>query len=185
MRRRREGHGKEGECCGRHGALQVIDHEHMDSGARLADGRGCPATHSPGWCGSPQKRCRCPPTQLPGGRGVPKPGAQDPSGHTPTRRTGRQARTTQTGGIWATGEPRGARAASPETWRRSTNSTLMSPASSSWTSRAADEATVHAVMAGLGEAWATSGITPVRREPGAPGVKARVYADIRCPGSMM
>ncbi|MGW0316099.1 DUF6207 family protein [Streptomyces flavidovirens] len=50
---------------------------------------------------------------------------------------------------------------------------------------AADEATVLAVMADLGEWWATSGIAPVHREPGVPGVKARVYADIRRPGSMM
>ncbi|MGW7052927.1 DUF6207 family protein [Streptomyces sp. NPDC054887] len=50
---------------------------------------------------------------------------------------------------------------------------------------AADEATVHAVMASLGEWWATSGVAPVRREPGVPGVKARVYADIRRPGAMM
>ncbi|MBT2401225.1 hypothetical protein J7E89_36115 [Streptomyces sp. ISL-100] len=50
---------------------------------------------------------------------------------------------------------------------------------------AADEATVHAVMAGLGEWWATAGVAPVRREPGVPGVKARIYADIRRPGTMM
>ncbi|MEN8655479.1 DUF6207 family protein [Streptomyces sp. 21So2-11] len=46
---------------------------------------------------------------------------------------------------------------------------------------AADEATAHAVMASLEQWWATSGITPVRREPGTPGVSARVYADIRRP----
>ncbi|GAA1549066.1 DUF6207 family protein [Streptomyces albidochromogenes] len=50
---------------------------------------------------------------------------------------------------------------------------------------AADEATVHAVMTDLGEWWATSGITSVRCEPGAPGVKAREYVDIRRPGTMM
>ncbi|MEU2856803.1 DUF6207 family protein, partial [Streptomyces syringium] len=42
-----------------------------------------------------------------------------------------------------------------------------------------DEATVHAVMAALEQRWATSGIGPVRREPGEPGVKARIYADLR------
>ncbi|MFF8919161.1 DUF6207 family protein [Streptomyces sp. NPDC015032] len=45
---------------------------------------------------------------------------------------------------------------------------------------AADEETAHAVMAELEQWWATSGITPVRSEPG-PGVRARVYADIRRP----
>ncbi|MBT2526992.1 hypothetical protein J7E91_16565 [Streptomyces sp. ISL-99] len=48
-----------------------------------------------------------------------------------------------------------------------------------------EEVTVHAVMAGLGEWWATSGVAPVRREPGVPGVKARIYADIRRLGTMM
>ncbi|MFF1918173.1 DUF6207 family protein [Streptomyces sp. NPDC058239] len=42
---------------------------------------------------------------------------------------------------------------------------------------AANEATAHAVMAKLEQRWATSGIMLVRREPGAQGVKARVYAD--------
>jgi hypothetical protein len=46
---------------------------------------------------------------------------------------------------------------------------------------AADEATARAAMASLEQWWATSGITPVRREPGAPGVKTRVFADIRRP----
>ncbi|MET8680949.1 DUF6207 family protein [Streptomyces sp. NPDC004647] len=46
-----------------------------------------------------------------------------------------------------------------------------------------DEATAKAVMAKLEQHWATSGITAVRREPGAPGVKARVYADIRRSGT--
>lgn len=45
---------------------------------------------------------------------------------------------------------------------------------------AANEETAHAVMAELEQWWATSGITPVRREPGVPGI-ARVYADIRRP----
>ncbi|MGW1659066.1 DUF6207 family protein [Streptomyces atratus] len=44
---------------------------------------------------------------------------------------------------------------------------------------AADETTAHAVMAELEQWWATSGIMPVQREPGTPGVKARIYADIR------
>ncbi|MEU0957780.1 DUF6207 family protein [Streptomyces niveus] len=35
-----------------------------------------------------------------------------------------------------------------------------------------DEATAHAVMAALDRLWATSGITPARREPGVPGVRA-------------
>ncbi|MFC8827388.1 DUF6207 family protein [Streptomyces sp. NPDC057137] len=48
---------------------------------------------------------------------------------------------------------------------------------------APDEATAHAVMAQLEQLWATSGITPVRREPGVPGVHARVHADIRRPGA--
>ncbi|MFF8618121.1 DUF6207 family protein [Streptomyces sp. NPDC015350] len=46
---------------------------------------------------------------------------------------------------------------------------------------AADKETAHAVMVWLEQQWATSGITPVRSEPGVPGVRARVYADIRQP----
>ncbi|MEW1724723.1 DUF6207 family protein [Streptomyces sp. NPDC093109] len=42
-----------------------------------------------------------------------------------------------------------------------------------------DEATVVAVMTALDGMWATSGLVPVRREPAEPGVRARVYADIR------
>ncbi|AXE27962.1 hypothetical protein C0216_30675 (plasmid) [Streptomyces globosus] len=45
-----------------------------------------------------------------------------------------------------------------------------------------DEDTVRAVMASLEERWATSGIGPVRRDPGEPGVRARVYADVLRPG---
>ncbi|WP_406387258.1 DUF6207 family protein [Streptomyces sp. NBC_00887] len=44
---------------------------------------------------------------------------------------------------------------------------------------AADEPTARAAMAALEQHWVTSGIGPVRREPGAPGVKARIYADTR------
>ncbi|WP_344493032.1 DUF6207 family protein [Streptomyces enissocaesilis] len=44
--------------------------------------------------------------------------------------------------------------------------------------------TARAVMAELEQRWATSGITPVRREPGTPGMKVRVYADIRRPATM-
>lgn len=44
---------------------------------------------------------------------------------------------------------------------------------------AADEDTAHALMDGLQQLWATSGITPTRREPGQPGVRARVHAHIR------
>ncbi|MEV6726743.1 DUF6207 family protein [Streptomyces xanthochromogenes] len=47
---------------------------------------------------------------------------------------------------------------------------------------AKDEDTVRAVLVGLSERWATSGIVPVRRGPGEPGVKARIYADILRPG---
>ncbi|MER6782212.1 MULTISPECIES: DUF6207 family protein [unclassified Streptomyces] len=39
-----------------------------------------------------------------------------------------------------------------------------------------DEDTVRAVMATLEERWATSGIGPVRSDPGEPGVRARIYA---------
>jgi hypothetical protein len=49
---------------------------------------------------------------------------------------------------------------------------------------AADEATVKAVMYEPEWIWAPSGIGRVRREPGKPGVKARVYADVRRPGSL-
>ncbi|SCK54074.1 hypothetical protein YUYDRAFT_07088 [Streptomyces sp. ScaeMP-e48] len=43
---------------------------------------------------------------------------------------------------------------------------------------AADEDTAHALMDGLQQLWATSGITPTRREPGQPGVHARIHAHI-------
>ncbi|MFB7852368.1 DUF6207 family protein [Streptomyces sp. NPDC056053] len=46
---------------------------------------------------------------------------------------------------------------------------------------ATDEESAIVVMAELEQQWATSGITPVRSEPGVPGVRARVYADIRRP----
>ncbi|MHA4772945.1 DUF6207 family protein [Streptomyces sp. MSC1_001] len=45
-----------------------------------------------------------------------------------------------------------------------------------------DEDTVRAVMTVLEELWATSGIGPVRRDPGEPGVRARIYADVLRPG---
>ncbi|MFE9468753.1 DUF6207 family protein [Streptomyces virginiae] len=45
-----------------------------------------------------------------------------------------------------------------------------------------DEDTVRAVMAALEERWATSGVGPVRRDPGEPGARARVYADVLRPG---
>ncbi|MFE3249799.1 DUF6207 family protein [Streptomyces sp. NPDC059209] len=48
---------------------------------------------------------------------------------------------------------------------------------------APDEATAHAVMAVLERLWATSGITPVRREPGMPGVRARIHADTERTGT--
>ncbi|MER6505090.1 DUF6207 family protein [Streptomyces sp. NPDC001455] len=47
---------------------------------------------------------------------------------------------------------------------------------------AADESTLRAVLEGLQRQWATSGIAPVRRLPGEPGVRARVYADVHRPG---
>ncbi|MEV3993639.1 DUF6207 family protein [Streptomyces sp. NPDC049837] len=48
---------------------------------------------------------------------------------------------------------------------------------------AADEDTLAAVMEGLQHKWATSGISPVWRAPGEPGVGVRVYADIRRPST--
>ncbi|MFJ9576151.1 DUF6207 family protein [Streptomyces sp. NPDC101191] len=45
-----------------------------------------------------------------------------------------------------------------------------------------DEDTVRAVMTALEERWATSGIVPMRRDPGEPGVRARIYADVLRPG---
>jgi hypothetical protein len=47
----------------------------------------------------------------------------------------------------------------------------------------ADEDTIRAVMDDLQQRWATSGITPVWRAPGAAGVRAQVYADIRRRGT--
>lgn len=47
-----------------------------------------------------------------------------------------------------------------------------------------DEATARTVMAVLEQTWATSGITPVRREAGVPGFRARVHADIRRPAGL-
>ncbi|MBT2440076.1 hypothetical protein J7E93_08075 [Streptomyces sp. ISL-36] len=48
---------------------------------------------------------------------------------------------------------------------------------------AADKSTVRTVMHRLQQQWATSGITPVWHVPGEPGVRARVYADIRRPST--
>ncbi|MFF5092007.1 DUF6207 family protein [Streptomyces niveus] len=48
-----------------------------------------------------------------------------------------------------------------------------------------DEATAHAVMEVLDRMWATSGITPVRRDPGVPGARARVRADTRRSGTQL
>lgn len=44
------------------------------------------------------------------------------------------------------------------------------------------EDTIRAVMATLEERWATSGTAPMRRDPGEPGVRARIYADGLRPG---
>ncbi|MFD4589034.1 DUF6207 family protein [Streptomyces sp. NPDC058434] len=44
---------------------------------------------------------------------------------------------------------------------------------------AADEETLREVMDGLQQRWATSGVTPVWRTPGEPGVHTRAHADIR------
>lgn len=47
---------------------------------------------------------------------------------------------------------------------------------------AADEETALQVMAGLERSWVTSGRAALRRTPGAPWVRARVYADARRSG---
>ncbi|MGW7600500.1 DUF6207 family protein [Streptomyces antimycoticus] len=48
---------------------------------------------------------------------------------------------------------------------------------------AGDEETAVAVMSRLDALWATSGVGPVRRVAGEPGVRKRLYADIRRPSS--
>ncbi|MFF7183100.1 DUF6207 family protein [Streptomyces sp. NPDC008121] len=45
-----------------------------------------------------------------------------------------------------------------------------------------EDTAVRAAMTALEERWAASGISPVRRDPGEPGVRARIYADILRPG---
>ncbi|MFC9626271.1 DUF6207 family protein [Streptomyces sp. NPDC056930] len=47
----------------------------------------------------------------------------------------------------------------------------------------ADKETVQAAIDALGRRWATSGGGRARRVPGEPGVTARLYTDIRRPGS--
>ncbi|MGW0467763.1 DUF6207 family protein [Streptomyces sp. NPDC003027] len=48
---------------------------------------------------------------------------------------------------------------------------------------AADQDTIRTVWEGVQQLWATSGITSVLRTPGEAGVRARVYAGIRRPGT--
>ncbi|MFE7778723.1 DUF6207 family protein [Streptomyces sp. NPDC057445] len=63
--------------------------------------------------------------------------------------------------------------------KRSTHSTSPEPGLVVPDVTAADEHTLRAVMKSLQQQWATSGVTPVWRTPGQPGMTARVYADIR------
>ncbi|MGW6244423.1 DUF6207 family protein [Streptomyces roseolus] len=48
---------------------------------------------------------------------------------------------------------------------------------------APDEATLHTAAEHLGRHWATSGTPRPHRAPGEPGVTARLYADLRRPGT--
>ncbi|WP_063762696.1 DUF6207 family protein [Streptomyces sp. NRRL S-1448] len=49
---------------------------------------------------------------------------------------------------------------------------------------AADEPTAQAAMTELDALWMTSGVARVRRVPGEPGVRARVYAALRRPAGV-
>ncbi|MFJ3713747.1 DUF6207 family protein [Streptomyces sp. NBC_01267] len=44
---------------------------------------------------------------------------------------------------------------------------------------AADESTALQTMTELSQLWATSGVSPVQRTPGEPGIHTRLYANLR------